>query len=124
MDFKLVNLELQRSEPFTEILNETIKSRLGEDLMNELTQDELVQELIHSDENQETNLYQKFCEMIEKSLVPSEGDSDLIFVPTTKALRFYRNYFRKQMQDVLFVGVDDPKDPEAVIHSFKNGQND
>ena len=51
VDFKLVNLELQRSEPFTEILNETIKSRLGEDLMNELTQEELVQELIHSDEN-------------------------------------------------------------------------
>ena len=37
VDFKLVNLELQRSEPCADILNETIKSRLGEDLMNELT---------------------------------------------------------------------------------------
>ena len=83
--------------------------------MSELTGDELVQELIHG-ENEDTNLYPNFCQFIERSLVPGEGDSNLIFAPTTKAVRFYRNYFRKQLADVLFVGVDDPMDPEAVIH--------
>ena len=43
----------------------------------------------------------------------------MIFAPTTKALRFYRSYFRKQLADVLFVGVDDPSDAEAIISQFK-----
>ena len=42
----------------------------------------------------------------------------MIFAPTTKALRFYRSYFRKQLADVLFVGVDDPSDQEAIISQF------
>ena len=62
--------------------------------MSELSSDELVAELIHG-ENEDTNLYSGFCQFIEKTLVPGDGDSALIFAPTTKAIRFYRSYFRK-----------------------------
>ena len=109
---------MQRTEPFADILNKTINERLGKDYMTELTGDELVQELILG-ENEDTNLYSGFCSFMEKTLVPAgDGDSNLIFAPTTKALRFYRSYFRKQLTDVLFVGVDDPSDPEAIISKF------
>ena len=53
-----------------------------------------------------------------KSLLPQEGSSDLIFAPTTKALRFYRNQLRKQMSDVLFISVDDPENPESIVSRF------
>lgn len=112
---------MQRTEPFDKILDSAIQARLGADYLKELSADELVQELIHGD-NQDTDLYQEFCKHMEQLLVPSadpasapDPSSDLIFVPTTKALRFYKSYFRRQLADVLFVGVDDPADMDAVI---------
>lgn len=53
-------------------------------------------------------------------MLPGEGASDLIFAPTTRSLRFYRSYFRKQLSDVLFVGVNDPIDPEAIVALFSS----
>ena len=55
---------------------------------------------------------------MEQSLVPPEGEGNLIFAPTTRAIRFYRNYFRKQLSDVLFVAIDDPDNQEALIEKF------
>ena len=110
-----MNLELERTEPCHEILDSTLKQSLGEDYFSELTKEELVEQLILGD-NPEVNCYNKLCSFLEKALVPQEGEGTLIFAPTTKALRFYRNYFRKQLADVMFVGVNDPDDPEKIIN--------
>ena len=63
-------------------------------------------------------MYADFCKFIQKTILPEEGESNLIYAPTSKSLRFYRNYFRKELTDVLFVGVDDPVDPEAIVSQF------
>lgn len=116
-EFKLVNLQLERSEPFKEILNSTLKERLGDDYFTELTSNEIFDQLVFG-ENEEENSYQKFCAFMESSLLPQEGEANLIFAPTTKALRFYRSYFKRQLYDVLFVSVNDPDDPESIINLF------
>ena len=61
---------------------------------------------------------------MKDAMLPQEGAGDLIFAPTTKALRFYRSYFRQQLSDVLFVGVDDPVDSESIIKLFKGKKSD
>ena len=55
---------------------------------------------------------------MEQTLVPDKASSELIFAPTTKALRFYRSYFRKELADVLFVGVNDPENLESLLQAF------
>lgn len=57
---------------------------------------------------------------MESTLLPVEDSEEIIFAPTTKALRFYRSYFRKELADVLFVGVNDPVDPDSLIQAFSN----
>ena len=99
------------------MLNSTLKETVGEDFFKELSPEEVVDQLVLGD-NSDINVYARFCEFIQGSLLPAEGVSDLIFAPTTRALRFYRSYFRKQLTDVLFVGVNDPEDPEAIISHF------
>ena len=79
--------------------------------------------MIHSD-NEETNYYRKFCNFMKDAMLPQEGASDLIFAPTTRALKFYRSYFRQQLTDVLFVGVDDPVDSESIIKLFKGKKSE
>lgn len=116
-EFNLVNLALERSEPFKEILNSTLKERLGEDYFTELTSNEIFDQLVFGD-NEEENSYQKLCTFMENSLLPQEGEANIVFAPTTKALRFYRSYFKRQLSDVLFVSVNDPDDPESIINLF------
>ena len=112
---------MESTEPLKDILDATISEQLGEDFLKELTHEELVEQLIHGD-NEQINCYQKFCSFIEGLLVPQEGSSDLIFAPTSRSLRFYRNHFRRQLSDVLFVGVNDPEDPESIIKQYSEAQ--
>ena len=116
--FKLINLDLQKTEPCKDILNSELLQSLGDDFLTEFSPEEVVQQLILGD-NEDLNCYEKFCSFIESAMVPAEGQPDLIFAPSTRAVQFYRNYFRKQHADVLFVGVDDPEDLANLLTQFK-----
>ena len=61
---------------------------------------------------------------MQTTLLPAEGSEELIFAPTTKAIRFYRSFLRKELADVLFVGVNDPVDPDSLIKTFSESTNE
>jgi hypothetical protein len=41
-------------------------------------------------------------DFVEDALI---SNNNVIFVPTLKSLKFYKNHFRKRLQDVLFIYI-------------------
>ena len=68
-EFKLVNLELERSEPCKEVLDSTLQERLGEDFFRELTPAEIVEQIVIGD-NTDLNVYQNYCDFMQKCMLP------------------------------------------------------
>ena len=101
IDFKVLNLELERSQPCHDILNTTLREKFKEHF-EELTTQELADQFLLS-ENEEVNAFSKLLSFVEESLLPDENN--LIFAHTQKALRFYKNYFKQKHQTLLFVSV-------------------
>jgi hypothetical protein len=63
-EFKLVNLELERSEPCKDVLDSSLMESLGEDFFSELSPQEIVEQIVLGD-NTDTNVYLKFCSFME-----------------------------------------------------------
>ena len=108
VDFKLLNLQLERSAPCNAVLDATLKEKFAE-YFEEMTTQELAEQFMLS-ENEEVNVFSKLLAFVEANILPDENG--LIFAQTQKALRFYKNYLKSKQQNLLFVSVHEPEKPQ------------
>ena len=96
-------------------------------------------------DNPDTNLYEKYIEFVEKHLLNHKEEQeekvmimvdnelvdyvpekpDILFAETRNALKFYRTVLSRNQNDVLFVNISNPDEPEDILRLFSDDvQND